>query len=150
MIRWSHAALNCRDLKTTEEFYLRHFGFERSNEFDLGDTRIVFLRLGEAYLELFGTPESARAAGPAHEADGPGTAGAVRHLAFQVDDVTAFLASIGEEAEVTLGPLDFSTFLDGWSSVWIRDPDGVIVEVSQGYRDGRPHRHDHAPAPASP
>jgi len=146
MIRWSHAALNCRDLKTTEEFYLRHFGFERSNEFDLGDTRIVFLRLGEAYLELFGTPESANEPGEQNQADGPGRAGAVRHLAFQVDDVSAFLASLGPEAQVSLGPLDFSTFIEGWNSVWIRDPDGVIVEVSQGYRDGETHAHDHVHA----
>lgn len=142
MIRWSHAALNCRDLKTTEEFYLRHFGFERSNEFDLGDTRIVFLRLGEAYLELFGTPESASEPGARNEADGPGRAGAVRHLAFQVDDVSSFIAALGPEAQVSLGPLDFSTFIEGWSSIWIRDPDGVIVEVSQGYHDGHAHNHE--------
>ena len=140
MVRWSHAALNCRDLKTTEEFYLRHFGFARSNEFDLGDTRIVFIRLGEVYLELFGTAESAAAPAAENTADGPGSAGSVRHLAFQVDDIESFLAGLGEEARVSLGPLDFSTFLPGWRSVWVKDPDGVIVEVSQGYQD---HSHTH-------
>lgn len=53
-MRWSHAALNCGDLDTTEKFYTTWFGARRVNEFDLGDLRIVFLRLGDAYLELFG------------------------------------------------------------------------------------------------
>ncbi len=47
----------------------------------------------------------------------------------------AFLAGMGAAAEVTLGPLDFSEFIAGWRTVWLRDPDGVVVEVSQGYRD---------------
>lgn len=133
MIRWSHAALNCRDLDTTEEFYRRHFGFTRSNDFKVGDTRIVFIRLGEEYLELFATPGSLAAPRGQAVADGSARVGTVRHLAFQVDDVEVFLAGLGEEAEVSLGPLDFHSFIPGWRSVWIRDPDGTIVEVSQGY-----------------
>lgn len=38
-------------------------------------------------------------------------------------------------AEITAGPVDFGEFIAGWRTVWIRDPDGVVVEVSQGYRD---------------
>jgi glyoxylase I family protein len=59
----------------------------------------------------------------------------VRHLAFQTDDVDAFLAELGEQAEITLGPLSFDDFICGWRTVWLRDPDGAIVEVSQGYTD---------------
>jgi glyoxylase I family protein len=42
---------------------------------------------------------------------------------------------LGEAAEVTLGPLGFDDFICGWRSVWLRDPDGVIVEISQGFQD---------------
>ncbi len=59
----------------------------------------------------------------------------MRHLAFQTDDVDAFLAGMGEAAEVTLGPMGFDDFICGWRTVWLRDPDGVIVEVSQGFVD---------------
>ena len=135
MIRWSHAALNCRDLDATEQFYRRHFGFTRSNEFKVDTTRIVFIRLGDEYLELFATPESAAEPRGRAEADGSARVGTVRHLAFQVDDVDAFLAGFGPDAEVSLGPLDFHAFIPGWRSVWIRDPDGVVVEVSQGYHE---------------
>lgn len=128
---FAHVALNCRDLAVTEAFYTRVFGFERARRIDLGDAVIVFLRLGDVRLELF------TAEGPATQAegDGPHGAGVVRHLALQTDDVDAFVARIGDAAEITLGPLAFDDFIPGWKTVWLRDPDGVIVEVSQGYVD---------------
>ncbi|MHC5828004.1 MAG: VOC family protein, partial [Nostoc sp.] len=54
---------------------------------------------------------------------------------FQVDDVDAKLAEIGNDAKVTLGPLNFDSFIPGWRTVWVSDPDGNIVEISQGYVD---------------
>ena len=30
---------------------------------------------------------------------------------------------------------DFSDFIPGWRTVWLADPEGNIVEVSQGYTD---------------
>ncbi|MFF9870390.1 VOC family protein [Streptomyces sp. NPDC013953] len=133
-LRWSHAALNCRDLEATEEFYRHWFGMRRARAFDVAGARFVFLRLGDAYLELCSLPAQAAPA-PEPSADGPHTAGAVRHLAFRTDDVDAFLARMGDAARVTLGPLDFDAFIPGWRSVWLADPEGNVVEVSQGYRD---------------
>ncbi|MET9432449.1 MULTISPECIES: VOC family protein [unclassified Streptomyces] len=136
-LRWSHAALNCRNLDVTEEFYRRWFGMTRARAFDVAGARFVFLRLGDAYLELCSLEPEEAATGPAPEpsADGPHTAGAVRHLAFQTEDVDGFLARMGDAARVTLGPLDFDAFIPGWRSVWLADPEGNVVEVSQGYRD---------------
>ncbi|MEU8463238.1 VOC family protein [Streptomyces sp. NPDC029003] len=138
---WSHVGLNCADQKTTEEFYTRHFGFARARVVDLGESRIVFLRKGDAYLELFAADVGPARAG---QDDGPPAPGRVRHLAFQTDSVDAFLAELGDAAEVTLGPLDFDDFICGWRTVWVRDPDGVIVEVSQGFEDDRSHDKDGA------
>ncbi|CAM3305804.1 VOC family protein [Kibdelosporangium persicum] len=121
-MRWSHVALNCLDVARTEEFY-RQFGFSRVAVF--GD--IVFLGNGSVHLELFPAPGYPVAG----SGDGPTTPGVVRHLAFQVDDVDAVVA--GLDAEITLGPLTFDEFVPGWRTVWVRDPDGVIVEVSQGF-----------------
>ena len=98
----------------------------------LGDEQIVFLRQGDAYLELFHAT-----AGAIQEpaADGPQNAGPVRHIAFQTDDLDAFLTRIGDAVPISLGPLSFDDFIPGWRTVWLIDPDGVIVEVSEGYRD---------------
>jgi glyoxylase I family protein len=129
---FSHVALNCRDPLATERFYVRHFGFRRARVIPLGAEQIVFLKAGTVYLELFqakGEPP-----GSALEKDGPGYPG-VRHIAFQVADVDATLAAMGADARVTLGPLDFGAFIPGWRTAWVSDPDGNIVEISQGYTD---------------
>ena len=47
----------------------------------------------------------------------------------------AVLAELGPDAHVTLGPLDFSVVIPGWRTVWVSDPAGNIVEISQGYVD---------------
>jgi glyoxylase I family protein len=45
------------------------------------------------------------------------------------------LAIWGDRIPVTLGPLRFDEFIPGWRSVWLTDPDGVVVEVSEGFHD---------------
>lgn len=129
---FSHVALNCRDPLATERFYTRHFGFTRARVIPIGEEQIVFLKLGPVYLELF--QAKAEPSGPPLEKDG-GDARGIRHLAFQVDSVDQTLAAMGDEAVPTLGPLDFSAFIPGWRTVWISDPDGNVVEISQGYTD---------------
>ena len=131
-LAFSHVALNCSDPAATERFYTRHFGFRRARVIPLGDEQIVFLRCGEVCLELF--QAKAGAPRPAPARDGPGEPG-VRHLAFQVDDVDRRLAAMGRDANVTLGPLSFDDFIPGWKTAWVADPDGNIVEISQGYVD---------------
>ena len=130
---FSHVAISCKVPVATERFYARYFGFERARVIPLGDDdQIVFLKAGHIYLELF------RAEGdrplPLPNGDGPHTPG-WRHIAFQVDDIDAKLAELGDAAHVTLGPIDFDAFIPGWRTVWIADPDGNIVEISQGYVD---------------
>ena len=134
-LRWSHVALNCADQGVTEEFYRRWFGFERARVVPLGDQEIIFLRQGPVYLELFNSPQPPLVT---PTADGPPNLGLARHLAFQTDDLGAFLERMGDQIPVSLGPLRFDDFIPGWRSVWLTDPDGVIVEVSQGYRDQEP------------
>jgi len=134
-LRWSHVGLNCYDVDATEDFYRTWFGFERARVVGQGADRIVFLRKGDAYLELFGSP-----GGPpgAVADDGPHRPGVIRHLAFQVDELDAFVARIGDNVPVTLGPLQFDEVIRGWQTIWVSDPDGVVVEVSQGYHDQDP------------
>src|SRR5205823_13981959 len=115
-----------------ERFYSRHFGFRRARVIPLGAEQIVFLKAGDVYLELF--QATGDAAAPPPDSDGPGYP-AWRHIAFQVNDVDAKLREMGADADVTLGPLKFDDFIPGWKTVWVRDPNGGIVEISQGYVD---------------
>ena len=127
-----HIAISCQEPIATERFYSRYFGFERARVIPLGDTQIVFLRSGDTYLELF--QAEGLSPTPAAVEDGPHYPG-WRHIAFKVDDVDAKLTEMGDDAEITLGPLDFDDFIPGWRTVWLADPDGNIIEISQGYAD---------------
>jgi glyoxylase I family protein len=132
MMVFSHIALSCKDPIATEKFYTKHFGFERARVIPLGEDQLVFIKSGDVYLELFATKDERP--GPAPENDGYGYVG-MRHIAFQVDDVDAKIAEMGADARITLGPLSFDDFIPGWRTVWLSDPEGNIVEISQGYTD---------------
>ncbi len=128
-----HFALNCKDPIVTEKFYSQHFGFKRARVIPLGEGKqITFLKADGTYIELF----SAEGESPVGtvENDGPAFPG-IRHVAFMVDDVDAKLAAMGDAAVITLGPLSFDDFIPGWRTVWVKDPDGNIVEISQGFAD---------------
>lgn len=127
-----HMATACRDPQAFERFYTEYFGFRRARVIALGQDEIVFIKSGAMYLEIFRAKQEA--ATPPPDNDGPRFPG-WRHIAFQVDDIDTLLAEMGSEARVTLGPLDFSEFIPGWRTVWISDPEGNIVEISQGYVD---------------
>jgi glyoxylase I family protein len=130
-VTFSHIALNCENPAATEAFYTKHFGFRRTRVVPLGDEEIVFIKAGAIYLEIF----KAKGTAPAPpEKDGPGHRG-WRHIAFTVEDVDRKLAEMGSDARVSLGPLSFDDFIPGWRAAWLADPEGNIVEISQGYTD---------------
>lgn len=132
-LTFSQMAISCKDPIATENFYTKYFGFKRARVAPLGNNeQIVFLRLGEMCLELIQAKRETLV--PPADKDGPAYP-AWRHLGFQVDDVDAKLAEMDRDAKITLGPLNFDDFIPGWRSVWVADPDGNIVEISQGYVD---------------
>ena len=127
-----HVAITCKGPLLVERFYTKHFGFKRARVIDLGSAQIVFIKLGSLYLEIFGAKEEAPMPPPANDGfPWPGW----RHIALKVDDVDATLAAMGAEANVKLGPMSFDSFIQGWRSAWLADPEGNIVEISQGYVD---------------
>lgn len=129
-----HLAVTVRDLAEFEAYYAKHFGYRRARVIDLGDdAELVFLKNEDGfYFEIF-PPEEERPY-PMAVADGPHYPG-LRHIAFQVDDVDAKLEEMGNDAKITLGPLHFDDFIPGWKTVWLKDPEGNIIEITQGYKD---------------
>lgn len=133
LLKVSQMAMSCKDPIATEKFYTKYFGFKRARVAPISNNeQIVFIKLGDMYLELF----QAKGETPVPPADKDGPAySAWRHFGFQVDDVDAKLDEMGKDAKITLGPLNFDSFVPGWRTVWVSDPDGNILEISQGYVD---------------
>lgn len=131
-VTFSHIAVACKDPIILERFYTRYFGFKRARVLPVGDDQIVFIKSGNVYLEIFQSEEETPTLAP--DKDGPQYPG-WRHLAFKVDDIDAMLSEMSDDAKITLGPLDFDDFIPGWRTVWVADPEGNIVEISQGYVD---------------
>jgi glyoxylase I family protein len=132
-LKFAHVAINCNDQIAIEKFYTKYFGFQRARVVILPDNeQIVFLKLDTVHLELF----KAKGELPAQKqaGDGPQYSG-LRHLAFQVDDVDAKLKELAGVAEITQGPINFDSFIPGWRTAWVADPEGNIIEISQGYVD---------------
>jgi len=132
MTAFSHIAISCKNPLVIERFYSRHFGFKRARVIPVDGGQVVFLKMGSVYLELFQATRASLispvgGSGPEY----PGW----RHCAFKVNDVDAKLAAMGEDAKVTLGPVSFDDITPGWRTAWLADPEGNIVEISQGYVD---------------
>lgn len=128
----NHMGLNCVDPIAMERWYAKHFGFVRKRVYLPGPDQVVVIGNDGASLELF--PAKGEAPPPRAERDGPEYPG-WRHVAFLVDDLDAKLAEMGDDAKITLGPLDMGDFIPGMRVAWITDPEGNIVELNQGYVD---------------
>jgi glyoxylase I family protein len=129
---FSHVAISCQDPIAVERFYRTHFAFRRARVYAPGPDQVVMLRAGSVHLELFRATRAvlgppAGGAGPEH----PGW----RHIAFLVDDLDRKLAEMGDDARLTLGPLDMGQFVPGMRVAWLADPEGNVVELNQGYVD---------------
>lgn len=130
---FSHVALTSENPFELEAWYIENFGFKRARLVPLGDdNQIIFIKNKEnLYLEIFKTEEKSPLEAP--DKDGYQFRG-FRHIAFQVDDIEEAMSKI-KDPNVSLGPLEFEDFIPGWKTVWIKDPDGNIVEISQGFTD---------------
>ena len=132
-------------METIERWYTKHFDFTRRRVYvstpeiplpsqDQAGLAVAGVIIGSGSMRLELLPATSESPAPRPEADGPSYP-AYRHFAFGVDDVDAKLAEMGEDAEITLGPLDMSQFIEGMRVAWITDPEGNIVELNQGYTD---------------
>ncbi len=120
-----HLVLTVADVDRTADFYLRVLGMEPVT---FGDGRMA-LRFGSQKINLHQTGEEFE---PKATHPTPGSA----DLCFVTDappqEVAEYLVS--QDVEIVEGPVEREGALGGMVSVYFRDPDGNLIEVSQ-YRD---------------
>jgi glyoxylase I family protein len=127
-----HIGVTCKNPAVFENFYSKYFGFKRIKTIIGSNTReIVFIKdSNNLCLEIFQSEENSPIEMP--NEDGchyPGW----RHIAFSVANIDKKLEEMGTDAIITLGPKTLND--KGWRVVWIKDPEGNIIELSQGYED---------------
>lgn len=131
-LNFSHMGLACKNPIKIETFYTKHFGFIRARVYAPGPDQVVMIKAGNVSLELFKTNKD-RPLDPPKEAgyEFPGW----RHISFSVEDLESKLKEMGDDAKITLGPIDMSNFIPGMRVCWLADPEGNILELNQGYVD---------------
>jgi glyoxylase I family protein len=140
-----HICISCADMLSVERWYTKHFGFTRRRLYlstpeiplpsqEQGGLAVAGVIIGNGGVSLELLPATSESPVPPADKDGPAYP-AYRHFAFSVDDLDAKLAEMGDDAKITLGPVDMGAFIEGMRVAWISDPEGNIVELNQGYED---------------
>jgi lactoylglutathione lyase len=127
----AHVGLRVADAERSGHFY-RMFGFEWAWRGHAD--RVHVMRHGSG-LEL-NLVERADAAGPNLLMDERPRSPGYTHVALRVRDVRAMAAQLAQAGiRITEGPLALA---DGSTALFVRDPDGNVVEFSQpGASNGR-------------
>lgn len=125
-----HIAFRCKDLKASEKFYTKHFGFRRARVFNPGTPdEFVLLRLGSTCVELFAAGAASKAGSGGEQPVG------FMHLAFAVDDLDRALAALHADGVKTDEIIDCGAVVPGMRVCFFSDPSGNRLELMQGYRD---------------
>ena len=121
--RLDHLVLTVADLARTLDFYTRGLGM-RHEEFGSGRHALVFGRQKLNLHECHGQPILPRAATPA-----PGTADLCFIASRPLPEVAAHLRREGFAIELDVSPRTGA--VGPIRSIYLRDPDGNLVEVSE-------------------
>ncbi|HXW23683.1 MAG TPA: VOC family protein [Xanthobacteraceae bacterium] len=121
--RIDHVVVNCRDVEATAAWYERALGLRRE-EFLAPDRRIA-LKFGRQKLNLrpTGAPNW-----PTGAADAPGSL----DLCFIAEDglAPAIARLQGCAVAIVAGPVQRTGALGPMTSIYVRDPDGNLIEIA--------------------
>ena len=136
-VRFDHVALTVRDLERSIAFYRDLLDFEVVGQLMLRDDtfKIVYLRSGEAILELFEFKNS----GPADLEPVPDERLGFKHVALRTPDVDGLATKLRDAGVVfTVEPKDAA----GGSVrlAFFRDPDGHLLELVSNLPAVQPYR----------
>ena len=122
--RIDHIVLNVKDVEITAAWYQRVLGMERE---DFGPRNRTALKFGGQKINVrpSGTDQGSWVTG---DNDSPGTADLCFVTAVGPEDVVAHLHDCG--VAVLTGPVQRAGALGPMTSVYCRDPDNNLIEIS--------------------
>lgn len=119
---FNHVAIAAQDFERSVRFYTETRGFPVEKTFDLPHRgmKIVFVRAGDASIEIFGYTE-----GPVEPSPPTGERQAgMRHIALLVDDVEK------THRELMAKGVEFVTEPRRGLAT-LKDPDGIVIELTE-------------------
>jgi catechol 2,3-dioxygenase-like lactoylglutathione lyase family enzyme len=122
--RLDHLVINCADIEKMASWYQRVLGMERE---DFGSPSRVALKFGGQKINLR-PHDASQDEWIAAKACLPGTQDLCFIVAVAVDDIIGQFHSCGVMIE--LGPVTRTGALGAMGSVYCRDPEGNLIEVS--------------------
>ena len=122
--RLDHIVLNCKDVEITASWYQRVLGMERE---EFGDAHRTALKFGGQKINLRPADADARSWITGLN-DRPGSVDACFITAVGPEDVVDHLNTCG--IAVLSGPAPKTGALGPMQSVYCRDPDGNLIEIS--------------------
>lgn len=126
-LRIDHVTILVEDLERSVRFYTEKLGFEvRGETPPEGGMKTVFLRSGEAFIDLYGLLEGR----PVRRERGEREAGFV-HLALKVEDFDeTYMELLRRGVEFHIGPLYQPR--SGRRIAFFKDPDGNVLHITDG------------------
>lgn len=125
--RIDHIAVNTIEIETSVRFYEEMFGFKEVSRADMGECILVYLETSPgSYLELFDLKGACEQGNVSENMQG------LKHIAFHVDDIKLWEEHLKEKkAEIVMELTRMEPIQkDG---ILVRDPNGVIIELSADY-----------------
>ena len=120
----SHLALTVKDMQKSIDFYVRILGIKKAFSISHPETKapwIEYLQAGNQFIELFydGTEENTWKSSQR----------GFSHLCLQVDEINATVKKVEEAGYAMDRPVKQGS--DRNFQAWLRDPDGVRIELMQ-------------------
>lgn len=119
--RLDHLVLTARDVEATCRFYEAALGMRR----EIFDEGRVALHFGRQKINVHPYPSPVALVAKVPQ---PGTADLCFVAETLIDDAAAHLESLGIEIE--MGPVDRVGAVGAMVSIYCRDPDGNLIEIS--------------------
>jgi catechol 2,3-dioxygenase-like lactoylglutathione lyase family enzyme len=123
-----HCGLIVADLERSRRFYGGALGFEEVPRPQNFAFEGAWFQVGDDQIHLLVEAETTSSAGGVEP--GPSAAaGLATHIALEVDDLQAALRRLAEHGvDLIGGPMPRG---DGYEQVFMRDPDGYVIELFQ-------------------